>query len=274
MSEVSAGPGRPIALSTPRILARVDGHVGWLTINQPEKRNAIALDMWQGLADASAAFEADPEVRVVVIHGAGGQAFASGADISEFETQRADAAQKARYGEVASRGQQGLARFSKPLIAMVQGVCIGGGLGVALHADLRFATPGSRFGIPAARMGLGYEYAGLATLARLVGPSAAKDLLFSARFITADEALRLGLVNRVVDDADLLAEVSAYAQRVAGNAPLTVAAAKAAVRLFERYSDDAAEEVATMVNRCFDSEDYREGRRAFMEKRSPVFKGR
>jgi enoyl-CoA hydratase/carnithine racemase len=159
---------------------------------------------------------------------------------------------------------------------MIQGWCIGGGLALALGADLRFATPGSRFGIPAAKLGLGYEYAGVAALARLVGPSCAKDLLFSARQLDAAEALRIGLVNAVVADDQLLQHVTAYAQRVAANAPLTVQAAKAAVRVFERYSVADAEAEATveaLVNRCFDSADYAEGRRAFMDKRVPQFKG-
>jgi enoyl-CoA hydratase len=266
---------RPIALATSKILAAIDADgIGWLTINQPARRNAVSLEMWQGIADATAAFAADPEVRVVVLSGAGGQSFASGADISEFDEQRANAAQKIRYGEVAAAGQVALARLDKPLIAMIQGWCVGGGLAIALHADVRFATHGSRFAIPAARLGLGYDYAGLAALARLVGPSTAKDMLFSARFLDADEALRIGLVNFVAADATLRGDVQAYAARIAANAPLTLHAAKAAIRLFERYSIDAGSaDVDALVDRCFDSEDYREGRRAFAEKRTPVFRG-
>jgi enoyl-CoA hydratase len=265
---------RLVSLQTSKILAEVKGSVGWLTINNPQRRNAVSLEMWQGLADAAAEFESDPTVRVVVIGGAGGKAFASGADISEFDQHRSGADQKRSYGEIASRGQIGLARLSKPLIAMIQGFCVGGGLAIALNADIRFATNDSKFAIPAARLGLGYEYAGLATLARLVGPSRAKDMLFSARFLDADEAMRWGLINFLSGEADLHATVEAYASRVAENAPLTVRAAKAAVRLFEKYSqspDEAA--VEALVNRCFDSEDYKEGRRAFASKRAPVFRG-
>jgi enoyl-CoA hydratase/carnithine racemase len=266
---------RAIRLGTTKIIAEVDAGVGWLRINQPERRNAISLEMWQGLADATAAFETDDAVRVVVMHGVGGRSFAAGADISEFEQLRANAQQKQRYGEISARGHSGLANLSKPLIAMIQGFCIGGGLAIALQADVRFAAEGSRFGVPAARLGLGYEYAGLATLARLVGPAAAKDILFSARQLEADEALRLGLVNFVCT-ADALGErVSDYAESIAGNAPLTIKAAKAAMRLFERYSDVADErQLDELVNRCFDSDDYREGRRAVMEKRAPRFSGR
>ncbi len=266
---------RSLPLATTRILAEVRDGVGWLTINQPERRNAVSLDMWQGLGDAAAAFDADDSVRVVVIHGAGGQSFAAGADISEFEQLRANAVQKARYAEVAEHGRRGLAGLGKPLLAMIEGWCIGGGLAIALNADLRFATPESRFGIPAARLGLGYEYAGLAALARLVGPSVAKDMLFSARQLDAAEALRVGLINAVHASSELERQVSAYAERVAANAPLTVRAAKAALRVFEGYSDsDGAAAADALVDRCFDSEDYAEGRRAFMAKRPPVFKGR
>lgn len=266
---------RHLELQTPKILARVEAGVGWITLNNPARRNAISLDMWQGLGDATEALEADDAVRVVVIHGAGGKSFAAGADISEFEAHRANAEQKASYGKVAARGQLGLARLAKPLIAMIDGHCIGGGLALSLAADVRIATPASVFGIPAARLGLGYEYAGVAALARLVGPSAAKDMLFSARHLGADEALRLGLVNAVVDGESLVDHVSDYAARIAANAPLTIQAAKAAVRLFERYTNDpAAADVEVLVNRCFDSEDFKEGRRAFLEKRPPVFSGR
>ena len=267
--------GRRIALRTPKIVAEIDGGVGWITLNQPERRNAVSLDMWEGLGDVAEAFEADADVRVVVIRGAGGRSFAAGADISEFEQRRADATQKRAYAEIAARGQRGLAELSKPLLAQVQGFCVGGGLALALSADVRFATPASRFGITAAKLGLGYEYAGVAALARLVGPSAAKDILFSARLLDADEALRIGLVNFIVDDAQLEAEVRAYAQRVAANAPLTVHAAKAALRVFERYTANAegAAGIDQLVDGCFDSDDYREGRRAFLAKRPPLFQG-
>lgn len=265
---------RVIDTGTGRILADVREGIGWITFNQPERRNAMSLDMWQGLGVAAEAFERDAAVRVVVMKGAGGQAFVSGADISEFEQHRADAAQKKTYDAVAARGHAGLAALTKPLIAMVQGWCVGGGLAIALAADVRFAGASSRFAVPAAKLGLGYDYRGLATLARLVGPSAAKDILFSARFLDADEALRLGLLNFVADDGQLEERVCAYAARVAANAPLTVRAAKRAVQVYEQYSDTAAaDEVAALVLQCFDSDDYREGRRAFLAKRLPIFHG-
>jgi enoyl-CoA hydratase/carnithine racemase len=270
---------RALPLDTEKIVAGVEDGVGWITFNNPARRNAMSLEMWTGLGDAAEAFENDPEVRVVVMRGAGGKSFAAGADISEFDQHRANAEQKKSYAAIAARAHHGIRDLSKPLVAMIEGFCIGGGMALALGADLRIASSGSTFGIPAARLGLGYEYDGLAALARLVGPSVAKDMLFSARFLATDEALRVGLINQVVPAAELEATVRAYAGRVAGHAPLTVLAAKAAVNLFERYSSvedhpQAAAAVTAMVDRCFDSEDYREGRSAFLDKRTPAFKGR
>ena len=262
-------------LGTDRILARVEGSIGWITLNHPERRNAMSLDMWHGLGVAAQALGSDARVRVVVLRGAGGKAFASGADISEFEQHRADAAQKASYDQVTARGFAALADLGKPLIAMVEGYCVGGGLALARAADLRFASADARFAIPAARLGLGYDYRGIAALARLVGPAAAKDMLFSARFLDAPEALRLGLVNFVADKGVLESQVQTYAAGIAANAPLTVHAAKRALQLFERHADaQGSEEIAALVRRCFDSEDYREGRRAFLAKRPPEFHGR
>ncbi len=264
-----------VVLKTDKMLAAVEDGIGFLTFNQPEKRNAVSLAMWQAIGDAIEAFQNDEAVRVIVMKGAGGKAFASGADISEFDQARANSAQRREYAETSSRGGRWLAEVEKPLIAMIQGYCIGGGLAIALNADVRFATPQSQFGIPAARLGLGYEYAGTAALARLVGPSAARDILFSARFLDADEALRLGLINAVIAEDQIDAHVRAYAERIASNAPLTIRAAKRALNAFERYSQvEAAREVAAFVDACFDSEDYKEGRKAFAEKRRPVFKGR
>lgn len=272
---MNQAPQAQATSGTPRILAEVEGGVGWITFNHPERRNAMSLDMWEGLGRVARAFEGDTAVRAVVLRGAGGRAFVSGADISEFEQHRANAAQMAHYDAIAAQGFAGLAALSKPLIAMIDGFCVGGGLAIALAADVRFASAASRFAIPAAKLGLGYDYRGVAVLARLVGPSAAKDILFSARFLETPEALRLGLLNFAADDAAQLdQQVRRYAAQVAANAPLTVRAAKVALRTFERYSDQAGEDdVAPLVRQCFDSLDYREGRRAFLEKRPPIFQG-
>ena len=262
-------------LKTEKMLARVERGIGWVTFNQPERRNAVSLEMWQALGEIMEAFEADDAVRVVVLTGAGGKAFVSGADISEFEQQRADNAQRASYGQVSGRGHAALARCSKPVIAMIRGYCIGGGLVIALAADLRFATEGSKFGVPAAKLGLGYDYPGVAALARLVGPARAADILYSARQLPAEEALRYGLIDFVVPDEQLESAVGEYVENVARNAPLTIRAVKASLQAYARYTQrsDVAS-VEALVKQCYDSEDYREGRRAFMEKRTPSFRGR
>ena len=261
-------------LATAKILAEVEGGIGWLTFNHPARRNAMSLEMWEGVADALEAFQNDPDVRVVVLKGAGGQAFVSGADISEFDRHRASAEQQKAYSALAARGNRWLRQLDKPLIAMIQGYCVGGGLAIALTADVRIATPASQFGIPAARLGLGYDFGRLATLARLVGPSVARDMLFSARFLSAAEALRVGLINRIVPEADLEAETRAYAGLIAANAPMTVRAVKAALQEWERDpADRDLARVQALVEACFDSEDYQEGRRAFGQKRPPAFRG-
>ena len=265
---------KTLPLDTERMLAHSDGGIGWMTFNHPARHNALSLEMWQGIADILGAFAEDDEVRVVIMRGAGGKAFVSGADISEFDSQRADAGQKEAYDRVAGRANRALGTFAKPLIGLIEGYCIGGGLATALAADVRFATPDSKFGIPAARLGLGYAYDGLAKLARVVGPARARDILLSARILPANEAAAMGLINFVHERDRIEAEAIAYARRIAGNAPLTVTAAKAALDAWERGGKAEEVEAANaMVDACFDSEDYKEGRRAFAEKRQAVFRG-
>jgi enoyl-CoA hydratase/carnithine racemase len=267
---------RELALDTGKIIGRVDDEgIGWLIFNQPERHNALSLEMWKGIGDVLETYATDPSVRVAVLRGAGGKAFVSGADISEFDRNRATAEQEREYGKISGRATRWLAGFDKPMIALIEGFCIGGGLATALSADIRIATPDSRFGIPAARLGLGYGYQGLAKLARTVGPARARDIMFSARHIEAEEAYRMGLINFVITRDDIERQTIAYAKKIAANAPLTVKAAKAAINTWERGSRE--EEVRTvneMVRQCFDSEDYKEGRRAFGEKRTPDFQGR
>jgi enoyl-CoA hydratase len=258
-----------------KILTRREDSIGWLTINQPEKRNAISLAMWDAIAAAADDFAADPAIRVVVLHGAGGKAFASGADISEFDKVRANADAQAEYGKRSALARKKLEAMDKPLIAMIQGFCIGGGYATALIADLRIASSDSRFGIPAAKLGIAYGYESLMRLTALVGPAIAKEILFTGRQLDAAEALSFGLVNRVVSPEDLVATTVDVAQQIARNAPLSVRASKAAI---DQIAGDPALRDQTAIealNRaCFDSQDYAEGRRAFTEKRPPHFTGR
>jgi enoyl-CoA hydratase len=262
-------------LTTTKMLAHVEDHIGWVTFNNPERRNAVSLEMWQALGDIMTAFDADPDVRLVVLRGAGEKSFVAGADISEFEKHRANSEQRYEYAKTSQRGHRSLREFSKPLLAMIRGYCIGGGLVIALACDVRFATPSSRFGVPASKLGLGYDYTGVVALARLVGPARTADILYSARQFEAAEAQQMGLINFVVDDADLEQRVRDYAATIGANAPLTIRAAKASLQAFSQYALlPDYKHIEAMVNQCFDSEDYREGRQAFMEKRKPEFRGR
>ena len=266
---------RQLKLETDWMLGHSEDGIGWMIFNHPERHNALALEMWQGISDILSHFAQDDSVRCIVMRGAGGKAFVSGADISEFDTKRSSAEQKEAYGKISGHASRWLATFEKPLIALIEGYCIGGGLATALSADIRFASPDSTFAIPAAKLGLGYDYQGLAKLARIVGPARARDIMFSARFIEADEALDMGLINFIVDRESIEQEVVDYAHRIAGNAPLTVKAAKAAIDAWERGGrEQDLNAVRMLVDECFDSSDYQEGRRAFKEKRTPDFSGR
>jgi enoyl-CoA hydratase/carnithine racemase len=261
-------------LGVEKLVGRKDGQVGWMIFNNPERRNAVSLDMWRAIPDVLAAFEADPEVRVIVFTGAGERAFVAGADISQFEAERNDAAAEARYSSASAAASAAMAGLSKPSIAMIRGYCIGGGLAVALSCDLRICTEASRFAIPAARLGLGYGFGGVKALIDVVGPSIAKEILFTARQFSAEEALRVGLVNRVAPAAELEALVRDYAAMIGANAPLTLRAAKLAAREAVRDPDKRRlAEVEAAVAACFDSADFKEGRTAFMEKRTPRFRG-
>lgn len=261
-------------LDTDKMLAEKDGATGWITFNNPERRNAMSLEMWSGLETALAAFEEDPEVRAIVMKGAGDKAFVSGADISQFAEKRADAEAAAAYARTSESARRKLSSVTKPLIGMIRGFCMGGGLGIAMKADVRIASADSIFGIPAARLSIAYSFDNVRDLVNLVGPSFAKDILFSARRLTADEALRIGLVNRVVPAEELEQTVRDYVGALADNAPLSMRASKATVNEVIR---DAADRDMALIEKlgrdCFDSQDYAEGRKAFMEKRRPVFKG-
>ena len=261
--------------STEKMLSKKEGGVGWMIFNNPERHNAVSLEMWESLTRILDDFAADPEIRVVIVTGAGGKAFVSGADISKFKNERSTREEVEHYNATTSRGYTKLAQFPKPTIAMIRGYCIGGGVGMAVSCDMRICTEGSKFGIPAAKLGLGYGYVGVKRLTDLVGPSFAKEMFFTAKQFTAQQAQMMGLVNRVVPDAELESFVAEYANTIAGNAPLTVDSVKYIINQTTR--DPAERDLArcdALVKECFASQDYVEGRTAFMEKRKPVFTGR
>ncbi len=262
-------------LSTQKMTCETNAGVGWMIFNNPERRNALSLEMWGGMAEILRGFEEDDAVRVVVMRGAGEKAFVSGADISQFAKNRSNAAQAAEYTRISEEAKRVMAGMKKPLIAMIRGYCLGGGLGVALQADIRLASDDAQFGIPAGRLGIAYGFDSLKQLVDLVGPAKAKEILFTARRIPAADALEIGLVNGVWP-ADALEDAAVeMAAAIANNAPLSVKASK--LTIGEVVKDGADRDfgmIARLSQECFDSADYREGRTAFMEKRKPVFTGK
>ena len=262
-----------VPLNTSKMLAEIEGPIGWMIFNQPEKHNAVSLEMWAAIPDILDRFEADPAVRVIVLKGAGSKAFISGADISQFEATRASLQANLDYDRVSNAASERLATCSKPVVAMIRGWCIGGGLAIAICCDIRIATEVSKFGIPAARLGLGYDAPGVKKLLDIVGPSFTKEIFLTARHFTAAEAQGMGLLNRVVPDADLDSYVRTYCASIADNAPLTMRALKRTVAELVKGAEGDLDAADTLIKACFESQDFVEGRRAFMEKRRPAFRG-
>ena len=257
------------------ILTALDASIATLTFHNPERHNSVSLQMWKDAASALERFAEDESVRVVVLTGSGTKSFASGADISEFDRVRADAQAAAVYDASLDRFWATLSGHPKPTIAMIRGFCIGGGLNVAACCDVRVCGASSRFAVPAAKLGLGYGVATLRRLVALVGPQFALEILLTARQFSSDEALAMGLVNRVVPDGDVERYVHDMVSGIARNAPLTMLAAKRIIH--ELLKNTGSQDLTVgeaLVKQCFDSADYREGRQAFLEKRAPVFTGR
>jgi len=258
-----------------KILQSVTDGVGVITFNNPAKRNAMSLDMWEGLGSALIEFSDNPDVRVVILTGAGDKAFVSGADISQFEKVRHNATASEEYSKRSDAQRALLANYPKPIIACIRGFCLGGGMQVAMATDIRIASDNSQFGIPAARLGIAYGYDGLRHLVSLVGPSWARLIMYTGMKIDAAEALRIGLVERVLPDAELWDATMEIARTISGNAPLAIKAAKITIAQVLKDSDKrdmhAVKQVGT---ECMDSADFREGRQAFMEKRKPKFTGK
>ena len=258
-----------------QLVVRKSGRIGYLGLNQPEKHNAISYEMWTGLVEIIDDFESDDDIHLIIIYGEGGKAFSSGADISQFEQARACPETIRIYDGAAERAQEKLATMSKPTIAKITGYCIGGGLATALCCDLRFATHDSKFGIPAAKLGLGYGYSGLKPLVQLVGPTHAKEIMFTARQFSAAEAYEMGLINQALTRRELNRFVYEYTETIANNAPLTIRACKRIINEIGKETGNRDLSLCErLVSDCFASQDYKEGRRAFMQKRAPRFLGK
>lgn len=258
-----------------RLRAEKEGAIGWLVLDNPERLNAISSEMWRGFPKAMAQYDADPDVRVVILRGEGEKAFAAGADISEFDKARESSGQVSAYDSLLDEALHALQRSDKPVVSMIRGYCIGGGVEISLACDLRYCSEDAQFAIPAARLGLAYGVDGTRRLIETVGHANAREIFFTGRRYSAAEAVSIGLVHRVLPVDRLDAFVRETAATLADNAPLTIAASKTLIEEFVRPNGapDFAKGMAA-IERCAVSEDYLEGRKAFMEKRKPRFRGR
>lgn len=253
----------------------VEGSIGWVILDNPARKNAVSFSMWAALGEAVEQLSRDGNVRCIVLRGEGVEAFCAGGDISEFEKKRSERDANIEYRRVANDTLGRLQSVGKPTVAMISGFCMGGGVALAISCDLRIGAKGSRYGIPAARLGMGYDYAGIKRLSSLIGISRAKRMIFTASRLSAEEAHQVGLIDELVDQELLEGTARKMAETIAANAPLTISAAKFAADLTSKQASEAEiEEANRMTLSCFDSSDYVEGRRAFMEKRRPVFSGK
>jgi enoyl-CoA hydratase/carnithine racemase len=260
--------------NAPQLRLERHGSIAFIIADNPGRMNALTAAMWKAVPELVAAAERDPEVRVIVLRGAGERAFSAGADISEFETVRSgDSA--ASYDALNDDAFNALSGCAKPTIAMIHGFCLGGGLGLALCTDIRLADDKAEFAIPAAKLGIGYNARWVRPLLAAVPAPRAKEMLFTGRRFKVGEAVAMGLVNEAASAAELGARTRVLAETIAANAPLTIRAAKLTIDALVRRPESA--DVAVLdeaVKACFESADYAEGRRAFLEKRSPRFQGR
>lgn len=262
-------------MSEGRLLVERRGAVGWLVFDQPAKRNAINGAMWRAIPEAMARFDADPQVRCIAFRGSGSEAFAAGADISEFEKHRDGRSSVGAYDGLLDRVLHSIQGSLKPSVAMIHGYCLGGGLEVALACDLRYCGRSAQFGIPAAKLGLAYNIEGHKRLLETVGHARAREIMFLGRRYAAEEAAAMGLVQRVLDDSELERHVGEVIATLCDNAPLSIANSKTILEEYAKASGmPDVPRMHAAIERCAASSDYVEGRRAFMEKRKPRFTGR
>ena len=261
-------------MTTEKMLSRVKDGVGYITFNNPEKHNAVSIEMWDALEQILDGFRSSKDIRVIVLNGAGGKAFVSGADISKFDKERSSKEAVLSYNKRTQKVYENLETFPKPTIAMIDGYCIGGGLNLAVCCDIRICSEKSKFAMPAAKLSLGYPFSSIKRLFDVMGPGMAKHFMFTAEKISASEALACGLVQKLISEDNIDSYVKDYALNIANNAPLTIKAMKQIGIEISKNSDERdlllCEKLASA---CFDSEDYKEGRKAFMEKRKPNFQG-
>lgn len=257
-----------------RLVRDSEGPVRWIIADNQPRHNAYNTAMWEALPGLIAEAEADPAVRVVILTGAGERAFSAGADISEFEEARTgDAAD--RYDELNHRAFEAVTNCAKPTIAMIHGFCMGGGLELALCCDIRYAAEGSQYAVPAAKLGIGYNPRWIRPMLSVVSAAVAKEILFTGRRLSTQQAYEMHLISRVLPGAELRAATLALAAEIAANAPLSIHAAKRSVDELSRHPENPdMAELDRLVAACFASEDYAEGRRAFLAKRKPRFVGR
>jgi len=260
---------------TENLIVEKRGVSGWITFNDPGRHNAVSYAMWEAIPEALQAFADDPNIRVVVLTGAGGKAFVSGANISQFDTLRSGEDAVQAYEKVAEKAQLSIYDYEKPIIARINGYCIGGGLNIALCCDLRVASESSQFSIPAGKIGLGYRMTAIRNLVTAVGAANALEIFLTAKRYSASDAKALGLMHKVVPEGELDAVVEDYIASISENAPITLSAGKKMIRQIQKLSPGVdMDAMRALVMECFESEDYLEGRRAFAEKRKPVFTGK
>jgi len=262
-------------MSEGKVLVEKRGAAGWIVFDQPQRKNAISGAMWRAIPPAMAQFDADPEVRCVVFRGAGTEAFAAGADISEFEKNRAERSSVSQYDDLLDRVLHAIQDSLKPSVAMIHGYCLGGGVEIALACDLRYCGQSAQFAIPAAKLGLAYNVEGHKRLIETVGHARAREIMFLGRRYNADEAFQMGLVHQVVPDTSLEYFVFEITKTISGNAPLAIANTKTIIEEYVKAEGGPdADRMRAVIERCAKSADYEEGRKAFMEKRKPKFTGR